>query len=53
VGGCLGGKYLKTGRTDEVACKKEQFEQSFREAIVRRYLTEFPSNEGSSPATAA
>src|SRR5205085_590271 len=54
VGGCLGGKYLKTGRTDEVACKKNQFELSFREAIVRRYLAEVPAaEEWSSPATAA
>jgi hypothetical protein len=53
VGGCLGGKYLKTGRTDEVACKKEQFEQSFRQAIVHRYLAEFSASEASSPATAA
>jgi len=53
VGGCLGGKYLKTGRTDEVACKKEQFELSFRETVVRRYLAEFPASEVSSTATAA
>jgi len=53
VGGCLGGKYLKTGRMDEVACKKEQFELSFRESIVRRYLAEFPVTEVSSTATAA
>jgi uncharacterized protein len=53
VGGCLGGKYLKTGRTDEVACKKEQFELSFRESVVRRYLAEFPAEEESYPANAA
>ena len=53
VGGCLGGKYLKTGRMDEVACKKEKYELSFRETIVRRYLAEFPVTEVSSPATAA
>jgi uncharacterized protein len=52
VGGCLGGKYLKTGRTDQVACKKEQFELSFRESVVRRYLAEFPAEE-SYPANAA
>ena len=52
VGGCLGGKYLKTGRTDEVACKKDQFELSFRETVVRRYLAEFPAAD-QSPATAA
>jgi len=43
VGGCLGGKYLKTGRRDEVACKKEMFESSFRESVVQRYLAEFPA----------
>jgi uncharacterized protein len=53
VGGCLGGKYLKTGRMDEVACRKEQFEHSFRETVVRRYLAEFPAAEASSPASAA
>jgi uncharacterized protein len=42
VGGCLGGKFLKTGRRDQVACKKEMFEASFRETVVRRYLAEFP-----------
>ena len=42
VGGCLGGKYLKTGRRDQVACKKEMFEASFRETVVRRYVAEFP-----------
>ncbi|HWE24278.1 MAG TPA: radical SAM protein [Myxococcales bacterium] len=52
VGGCLGGKHLKTGRTDEVNCKKDSLELSFRESVVRRYLAEFPTEE-SSPATAA
>jgi uncharacterized protein len=45
MGGCLGSKYLKTGRTDEVACKLEAFETSFREAICKRYLAEFGSSE--------
>jgi uncharacterized protein len=45
MGGCLGGKYLKTGRTDEVACKLEAFEASFREAVTKRYLAEFGSTE--------
>ena len=52
VGGCLGGKYLKTGRLDEVACRKEQFELSFRESIVRRYLAEFPAEVEPYHATA-
>ena len=42
VGGCLGGRYLQTGRTDGVACKKESFAAAFEETIVRRYLAEFP-----------
>lgn len=42
VGGCLGGKFLKTGRRDQVACKKELFEASFRETVIRRYVAEFP-----------
>jgi uncharacterized protein len=45
VGGCLGGEFLKTGRTDKVHCKKEIFEQSFRETVVRRYLAEFYDGE--------
>jgi uncharacterized protein len=45
VGGCLGGLYLKTGRRDQVACKKDVFEQSFRETVVHRYLAEFPKQE--------
>jgi len=43
VGGCLGSKYLNTGKTDQVACRKDQFEKSFRETVVRRYLEEFGS----------
>ncbi|MFL5364998.1 MAG: hypothetical protein ACJ781_05920, partial [Myxococcales bacterium] len=50
MGGCLGGKYLKTGRADEVACKLESFEQSFREAVTKRYLAEFGSTEAWSNA---
>src|SRR5437867_2764911 len=45
VGGCLGGKFLKTGRRDEVACKKDMFEKSFHESVVHRYLAEFPDPE--------
>src|SRR4051812_12425443 len=45
MGGCLGGKFLKTGRTSEVACKLEAFEASFREAVTKRYLAEFESSE--------
>ncbi|TMA20418.1 MAG: radical SAM protein [Deltaproteobacteria bacterium] len=41
VGGCLGGQFLKTRRRDQVACKKEMFEKSFRETVVHRYLAEF------------
>ena len=50
VGGCLGGEYLKTRRTDQVHCKKEMFEQSFRETIVHRYLAEFPQQEWTAAA---
>jgi uncharacterized protein len=45
VGGCLGGKFLKTGRRDQVSCKKDLFAQSFRETVVHRYLAEFPQAE--------
>lgn len=40
MGGCIGGQYLKTGRPDQVLCKKEWFEESFRELVPRRYLDE-------------
>jgi uncharacterized protein len=49
VGGCLGGKFLKTGRRDEVACKKDMFEASFRESVVHRYLAEFPEAQWTQP----
>ena len=45
VGGCLGGQYLKTHRRDQVACKKDMFEQSFRETVIHRYLAEFSEAE--------
>lgn len=44
VGGCLGGQFLKTGRADQVSCKKDLFEQSFREGVVQRFLAEFPED---------
>jgi uncharacterized protein len=40
-GGCIGGRFLQTGRTGEVFCRLDHFEQSFREDIVARYLAEF------------
>jgi radical SAM protein with 4Fe4S-binding SPASM domain len=52
VGGCLGGKYLKTGRMDEVACKKDSFELSFRASVTRRYVTEFAADESSNAVAA-
>lgn len=51
VGGCLGGQYLKTGRRDQVNCKKEWFEASFREAVPRRYLTELAESPWDNPAS--
>jgi uncharacterized protein len=50
VGGCLGGQYLKTHRRDQVACKKDMFEQSFRETVVHRYLAEFSQDEAQTEA---
>jgi uncharacterized protein len=41
VGGCLGAKYLQTGRRDEVLCRKEDFEAAFRTEVLGRYLAEF------------
>jgi uncharacterized protein len=45
MGGCLGGKYLQTGRMDEVFCKKTEFEKAFRAEVLGRYLDEFGSAE--------
>lgn len=41
VGGCLGGKFLQTGRMDEVFCRKEHFEVAFAADVRARYLDEF------------
>ena len=40
-GGCIGGRYLQSGRTGEVLCRLEHFEKTFREEITSRYLAEF------------
>lgn len=41
VGGCLGGKFLQTGRMDEVFCRKEHFAVAFAADVRARYLAEF------------
>jgi uncharacterized protein len=46
VGGCLGSKYLQTGRKDQVFCQKALFEESYRRNVARRYLAEFGDTEG-------
>jgi uncharacterized protein len=50
MGGCLGGEWLRTGRTDQVNCKRDQFEQAFRETIPQRYLAELGGQDWSSAA---
>jgi len=40
MGGCLGGRYLKTGRTDEVDCHKPEFDAMCREDVTARYRAE-------------
>ena len=45
LGGCLGGRWLKTGRADEVACRRESFDAAFRECVVQRYLAEFTASD--------
>ena len=45
VGGCLGGRWLKTGQTDEVSCNREVFAAAFRESVERRYLAEFATSD--------
>lgn len=42
MGGCLGGKFLQTGRTDQVYCRKTYFDLAFRKEVRERYLDEFP-----------
>ena len=49
-GGCIGGRYLQTGRTGEVLCRVEHFEKTFREEIVNRYLAEFHDDEAEQEA---
>jgi uncharacterized protein len=44
-GGCLGGRFLQAGHTGEVLCRVEEFEKTFREEIVARYLAEFHAGE--------
>jgi uncharacterized protein len=46
VGGCLGSQWLKTGRVDEVHCRKEAFAANFRASITKRYLAEFEVRSG-------
>jgi len=41
LGGCLGGRYLETGRTGEPMCDRSALEVRFRAEISRRYLDEF------------
>jgi uncharacterized protein len=45
VGGCLGGKFLQTGRMDEVFCRRTEFELAFKSEIAARYLAEFSEDE--------
>jgi len=46
VGGCLGSKWLATGRNDEVFCQKTVYEKSFRDSVIPRYLAEFENQSG-------
>lgn len=46
VGGCLGGKFLETGRRDEVFCRKPHFERAFRAEVTARFRAEFGQAEG-------
>lgn len=52
VGGCLGGKYLQTGKMDEVFCRKGEFEKAFQTEVLGRYLAEFGSAECEGPDAA-
>jgi uncharacterized protein len=50
VGGCLGGQWLRTRRTDEVNCKRDQFDAAFRDTIPQRYLAELGEQSWSGAA---
>jgi uncharacterized protein len=51
MGGCLGGRYLVTGRAGEIACERPALEARFRAEIGRRYLEEFhPGGAEAAPA---
>ena len=50
VGGCLGSKYLQTGRRDEVFCRKTAFEEAYRHDVLRRYFEEFGDETQSAAA---
>jgi uncharacterized protein len=45
VGGCLGGKFLQTGRRDEVFCRRDHFEVAFKAEISERFIAEFGAAE--------
>jgi sulfatase maturation enzyme AslB (radical SAM superfamily) len=45
LGGCLGGQYLRTGRVDQVHCRKPEIEASYREGIVGLYRAELGARE--------
>ena len=44
MGGCLGGQYLKTGRLDQVHCRKPEFELMFSDKVKRRYESELANH---------
>jgi uncharacterized protein len=45
VGGCLGGKFLQTGRRDQVFCRREHFEVAFKDEVTARFVAEFGAEE--------
>jgi uncharacterized protein len=45
LGGCLGGRYLRTGRVDQVHCRKPEFEAGYRETVLARYHSELGARE--------
>jgi len=51
LGGCLGGRYLQSGRTGQLQCDRQSLEARFRAEITRRYLEEF--HPGAAPAAPA
>ena len=53
VGGCLGGQNLRTGRVDQVHCRKPEYEATYAEKAMRRHREEFSGSQWQTAGAAA